>query len=313
MPQDSTYVILDNGDTFYMPTQPKTGDNTTYSSGNAGQTENGENDIDVFPWIFLIIGAILAYNYLTSKKGEVDFSSTLKLPTHSQDPKWFHYHDLLSRKNPYYHKLPKELQRKFLIRLTHFMKGKKFSFIEMQPNEDCMVLIGAVAIQITFGLEEFEMSYFRNIYVMRTNYHFGLSPVPYEGHVSSMGIYLSWHNFEISFTDYCDGNNLGLHEMAHALAYVNFTARKGADDYFRKRFKKFSKTGRRILADMQNGKPNMLGSYAATNYHEFWAVCIENFFERPELLKKELPDLYTELTLLLKQDPTSDNLLINNV
>ena len=63
---------------------------------------------------------------------------------------------------------------------------------------------------------------------------------------------------------------------------------------------------------MQSGTINMLGSYAATNYHEFWAVCIENFFERSQLLKNELPELYLELTMLLKQDPLSDNLLMIN-
>jgi Mlc titration factor MtfA (ptsG expression regulator) len=63
---------------------------------------------------------------------------------------------------------------------------------------------------------------------------------------------------------------------------------------------------------MQTGTVNMLGSYAASNYHEFWAVCIENFFERSQLLQNELPDLYLELSLLLKQDPLSDNLLMTN-
>jgi MtfA peptidase len=155
------------------------------------------------------------------------------------------------------------------------------------------------------------MNYFRNIYVMRTNYHFGLSAIPFEGHVSSTGIYLSWNNFERSFADYSDGNNLGLHEMAHALAYINFTARVGEDSHFKRRFKEFSKTGRKLFNEMQAGKMNMLGSYAATNYHEFWAVCIENFFERSELLKKELPGLYFEMVMLLRQDPTSDNLLIS--
>ena len=215
--------------------------------------------------------------------------------------------------HPYYVRLPEELKDKFMERTIRFMRKKRFHFIEMEPVEKAPLLISAVAVQITFGLDEYEMNYFRDIYILRTNYHFGLSAIPYEGHVNSEGIYLSWYNFEKSFEDYADGNNVGLHEMAHALAYVNFTARVGEDDHFRSRFKEFSKTGRRIFNEMQAGRLNLLGSYAATNYNEFWAVCIENFFERPRHLKNELPDLYFEMIMLLNQDPLSSNLLIDNI
>lgn len=219
----------------------------------------------------------------------------------------------LLQHNPYYVKLSAEMRARFLKRTLLFMRKKKFHFIEMEPNELAPLLISAVATQITFGLEQFEMDFFQHIYILRTNYHFGISSLPYEGHVNGEGIYLSWYNFEKSFEDYADGNNVGLHEMAHALAYVNFTAREGEDDHFRSRFKEFSKTGRRVFNEMQAGRLNLLGSYAATNYNEFWAVCVENFFERPRLFKNELPDLYFELAQLLNQDPLTDNLLIDNV
>ncbi len=235
----------------------------------------------------------------------------LKL-TNVEDDSLGRFQTYLLSHSPYYARLPQDLKDRFLERTLRFMRKKKFHFIDMEPTEKAPLLISAVAVQISFGLEEFEMNYFRDIYVLRTNYHFGLSAIPYEGHVNSVGIYLSWFNFEKSFEDYADGNNVGLHEMAHALAYVNFTARIGEDDHFRSRFKEFSQTGRRIFNDMQAGRLNLLGSYAATNYNEFWAVCIENFFERPRLLKNELPDLYFELVMLLNQDPLSDNLLINN-
>lgn len=261
----------------------------------------------------VVLSAYIVYRVLKKLESSTSFKSKLSLPSNPQDPRWLQYHQILVEKNPYYRKLPESLRKIFLFRLTRFMNGKKFSFVDMPPSEEAIILISAVAVQISFGIEEFEMHFFRDIFVMRTNYHFGLSSQPYEGHVNRRGIYLSWNNFEKSFTDYTDGNNLGLHEMAHALTYVNFTAGVGIDNHFKKRFKHFSKVGKRIFFDMQNGSKNMLGDYAATNYHEFWAVSIENFFERPEMLKNELPDLYNELVLLLKQDPSTPNLLINSV
>jgi Mlc titration factor MtfA (ptsG expression regulator) len=91
--------------------------------------------------------------------------------------------------------------------------------------------------------------------------------------------------------------------MAHALTYVNFTVREGRDYTFHDQFVAFSAVGRPIFERMQAGESLFLDPYAATNYQEFWAVCIETFFERSTAFKRQLPDLYSSLCILLNQDP----------
>jgi MtfA peptidase len=54
---------------------------------------------------------------------------------------------------------------------------------------------------------------------------------------------------------------------------------------------------------MQEGNRNLLGEYAAVNYHEFWAVSVETFFENPVCLIQDLPELYQAMVSLLRQDP----------
>jgi Mlc titration factor MtfA (ptsG expression regulator) len=54
---------------------------------------------------------------------------------------------------------------------------------------------------------------------------------------------------------------------------------------------------------MQEGEKNLLGEYAATNYHEFWAVSVEVFFENPVRFRHELTTLYEALAKTLNQDP----------
>lgn len=103
--------------------------------------------------------------------------------------------------------------------------------------------------------------------------------------------------------DYPDGQNVGLHEMAHALTYVNFTVREGRDKAFHDHFTEFSAVARPIFERMRAGEANLLDTYAATNYEEFWAVCIETFFERSNAFRKHLPELYVSLCSLLNQDP----------
>jgi Mlc titration factor MtfA (ptsG expression regulator) len=53
----------------------------------------------------------------------------------------------------------------------------------------------------------------------------------------------------------------------------------------------------------QTGVRNLLGDYAATNYHEFWAVAVEIFFESPDQFRDELPELYEAMATVLNQDP----------
>jgi hypothetical protein len=92
--------------------------------------------------------------------------------------------------------------------------------------------------------------------------------------------------------------------MAHALAYVNFVTQTEEDRHFKNEFPNFSKVARPIFTSMQQtGAKNLLGDYAATNYHEFWAVAVEIFFESPVEFRQELPGLYEAMATVLNQDP----------
>jgi Mlc titration factor MtfA (ptsG expression regulator) len=218
---------------------------------------------------------------------------------------------LLSRYNPYFKSLSNAGRERFLHRVLLFMELKKFEYIDTEPNESMALLVSAAAVQLTFGLEQFLLNYFHTIYILKDKYRYGLYNTPFEGHVSEDGIYLSWNHFMREFNDYSDGQNVGLHEMAHALTYVNFTVQNGRDDAFYHHFNDFSLVARPIFERMQTGETNLLDSYAATNYQEFWAVCIETFFERSTSFKRQLPELYGALCHLLNQDPlTPEKVLV---
>jgi hypothetical protein len=222
------------------------------------------------------------------------------------------FETLLCRNNPYFKSLGKAGRERFLRRVLLFMELKKFEYIDLEPEEIMPLLVSAAAVQLTFGLENFLLDYFHTIYILKDKYRYGVYNMPFEGHVSEEGIYLSWNHFIREYTDYSDGQNVGLHEMAHALTYVNFTVQNGRDNSFYHHFSDFSLVARPIFERMQAGETNVLNSYAATNYQEFWAVCIETFFERSNSLKRQLPELYFALCSLLNQDPlTPEKVLIS--
>jgi Mlc titration factor MtfA (ptsG expression regulator) len=220
------------------------------------------------------------------------------------------YDALLSRCNPYYASLNKAGKERFLTRVQHFIAVKTFNYIDLEPDERMPLLVSAAAVQLTYGLEHYLLDYFETIHILKDRYRYGLYETPFEGHVSEDGIYLSWTHFLKEFTNYSDGENVGLHEMAHALTYVNFTVREGRDKTFHDHFTEFSSVARPIFERMKAGEANLLDAYAATNYQEFWAVCIETFFERSNAFRKQQPELYASLCGLLNQDPlTAEKIL----
>ena len=213
------------------------------------------------------------------------------------------YHSVISGYFKYYNRLNLEEQRKFLFRTYLFRKSKKFHYIEVTETAEMPILVSAVAVQLTLGLDKYLLNYFKDIYVLRDDYHYGFYSRPFQGHVDHSGIYLSWDNFLKGIKGLTPNCNVGLHEMGHALAYVNFITQTEEDKHFKREFKNFSKVARPIFNSIQEGTKTLLGDYAGTNYHEFWAVSVEIFFENPVRMKHELPDLYDAMARLLKQDP----------
>lgn len=213
------------------------------------------------------------------------------------------YHSVISRHFSYYNRLNLEEQRKFLFRTYQFQQAKNFHYIEVEATAEMPILVSAAAVQLTFGLDQFKLGYFEDIFILRDDYHYGFYSRPFMGHVDQTGIYLSWDNFIKGIKGETRHCNVGLHEMGHALAYVNFITRTDEDKHFKKEFHNFSKVARPIFTSMQEGHKNLLGDYAATNYHEFWAVSVEIFFENPVLFRHEMPLLYEAMVRLLNQDP----------
>jgi Mlc titration factor MtfA (ptsG expression regulator) len=219
------------------------------------------------------------------------------------------YHSVISPHIRYYNRLSHQDQHKFLFRTFLFRRAKRFHYIEVKESAEMPILISAVAVQLTFGLEKFTLNFFKDIYVLKDDYHYGFYSRPFQGHVDHSGIYLSWDNFLKGIHGLSPNCNVGLHEMGHALTYVNFITQTEEDKHFKKEFKNFSKVARPIFESMQQGTKNILGDYAGSNYHEFWAVSVELFFENPIRLRHELPELFKAMSRLLRQDPI---VVVNN-
>jgi MtfA peptidase len=100
-----------------------------------------------------------------------------------------------------------------------------------------------------------------------------------------------------------DALNIALHEFAHCIMIENISGPVPGLFFNRKEWNQLMQIGRDKMNSINKGEIITLRKYGGTNTMEFFAVSIENFFERPEHCRDNLPQLYSHLCLLLNQDP----------
>jgi len=213
------------------------------------------------------------------------------------------YAAIISRVMPYFGKLGDANKQRFLKRVYNFKKGKSFHFQGLNPSEEVEILVSAAAVQVSFGLKNYRLHFFKEVYILSDAYQALNAKEMFIGHVSPTGIYISWKHFVQGFANYNDGVNVALHEMAHALHHENFIQETGIDWDFRQDFDKLPAIFGPLMTQAIVERRSYLRGYAFTNFHEFWAVSVEYFFENPQELKDNLPQLYAILCDTLNQDP----------
>ena len=97
------------------------------------------------------------------------------------------------------------------------------------------------------------------------------------------------------------------HEFAHQLddltGHTNGVPILGKDQTFTRWERVFLDAFDRHVANTERGRKTAMDPYGAENHQEFFAVAIETFFEKPERFKKEEPQVYAELSKLLRLAP----------
>lgn len=215
------------------------------------------------------------------------------------------YKDILQKYFPYYRSLSSSNRGKFERKVCNFLYSKRF--IPRNIDEvtiEARVLIAASAVQLTFGLPDIYLQHFDKILVYPNEYYSSITKQYHKGEVNPRFglIVLSWNNFVEGYVKPHSSLNLGLHEMAHALRLENIIRNEEYKFFDEGLVQTFDEYARAICNNLQD-YGHFFRPYACTNHHEFFSVAIENFFERSELFKMNIPELYNILTRLLGQDP----------
>lgn len=213
---------------------------------------------------------------------------------------------VLEKHYSYYKSLQPDLREKFLQRTHSFMKQKIFIIKNNEGFREMPVLVSAAAIQLTFGLNNYLLPFYKYIRVYPQEYLGGDDFFKVlAGNVQNNVITIAWTQFLKGNEILTDGSNVGLHEMSHALYFQKLVI----DSY---RAKEFCKCYDHVLSackeayDIEiNGQKNLYSAYADTDMQEFWAESVEIFFERPGELCTQYPAVYEAMKALLNQDPSN--------
>lgn len=212
---------------------------------------------------------------------------------------------ILQKHSRYYQSLDYNSRRYFEKRVRRFIKMKEFeSRGELVVTLEMQVVIAAAAMQIVYGLPSVYLDYFYKIIIYPDTYQSSYTHQYHKGEVNSRGIIvLSWTNLVAGYANDADGRNLALHELAHALKLTDVFSTDERDSLDPEVLEQFTMEGRYEMERIVNDEVSFFRDYAATNDHEFFAVAVENFFERPQAFFEHHPRMYGLLATLLNQDP----------
>ncbi len=221
-----------------------------------------------------------------------------------EEPEGFElYSKLLNEKFPYFKLLNDKEQRLFVSRLRYIRNHKNFRSrdTELVVTEEMEILFSAAIAQLTFGWVDFDISSFTELQLTATTFYSRLIEHQVKGLTFESGrIILSWADFDEGYRIVNDKMNLGLHELAHAL-WISYFEDNGSR--IEEHFHEWNIVALRELKDMETGcDSKFFRDYASTNIEEFWACCVECFFEAPVEFKNKIPLLYAKVCRVLNQD-----------
>ena len=210
--------------------------------------------------------------------------------------------EILSQEFEFYQRLPESKKSYFEHRVARFIENKKFIGKEnFVITDQVKVLIAATSCMLTFGMRHYLYKGLDAIIVYPSIY---LSTVSNEYHKGEFNprmkvIAFSWEDFTEGFQISNNNLNLGIHEFGHALHFYGLKSEDISALLFAKMFEK--------IVEQVNHEPNkqrLIQSdyfrvYAYTNQFEFLAVILEHYFETPNDFKREFPDLFQNVSIML--------------
>ncbi len=122
-------------------------------------------------------------------------------------------------------------------------------------------------------------------------------------------VVLSWDSVIRGSQDPNDGHNVVMHEFAHKLdeqsGAVNGMPRLRSHAEYTHWVQVLNDEYSDFLKRVKLNRNHIIDEYGSVSPPEFFAVATESFFEKPQRMKRELPELYEQLQNVYQIDPAN--------
>ena len=228
---------------------------------------------------------------------------------------------ILQSNIPVYAGLPENLKKRLHGLISVFLAEKRFiGCAGLTVTDEMRVTIAAQACLLYLNRIGYGYKGLKTILIYPSTYHAG--SVEYKEGVATQKIsmrageswvkgpiVLSWDDVKKGAVNFDDGTNVVLHEFAHKLDEEN----PGMDglpmlnhsSHYLAWAQVLSREFTRHQSRVSRGKKTVVDAYGATSPAEYFAVLTEHFFEQPERLKRTRPELFEQLLLFYRIDPTN--------
>jgi Mlc titration factor MtfA (ptsG expression regulator) len=212
---------------------------------------------------------------------------------------------ILRSNNNYFIHLKSDWKNKFLRKVMDNYLYFHFVANGTKLKKRQKIIIAAAAAQLVLFLPDEALSYFTKILVYPDYYRSRITGRMHKGEVNPgfQLIVFSKRGIVEGNRITSDGINLLHHEFAHALWLEHKLVGHSytvLSEYLVNQFEEYAK---REIEAIQNIEDHFFRKYAFENLAEFFAVAVENFFERPIEFQQHQPELFDILVALFKQNP----------
>jgi Mlc titration factor MtfA (ptsG expression regulator) len=260
--------------------------------------------------VFAIIVAVVAflfYRYVTRDSRVKQQALAEEFPAT--------WRQILSERVAFYLSLTANDKQRFEKKIQVFLAQTRVTGIETDIDDTTRVLVAASAVIPVFGFPDWEYSNLSEVLVVPDAWtqqrdpnkeYVGLEGTllgSVQGFQTSHYMRLSKASLEQGFKDALDKQNVGIHEFAHLLdeadGVIDGVPGVALPAELRPEWEAVMQ---REIAAIRAGNSE-INDYAGTNEAEFFAVVTEYFFEKPEKLQGNHPELYQLLSRALRQNP----------
>ena len=213
------------------------------------------------------------------------------------------YKILLNDYVKFYQQLDDDEKKKFEDRVQHFLTAVRITGVNAEVEDMDRVFIGAAAVIPVFAFPDWQYVNLHEVLVYPGTFNQDFDQAGWDRYISGMvGSGAMQHVMIISkwqlrqgFINNADTHNTAIHEFAHLIDKMDGTMDGVPEIILERRY--ISRWVSLMNATTQQMKNygSDIDMYGATNHAEFFAVISEYFFERPDLLQANHPELFEML------------------